>query len=479
MRRKKNYRAVPTVPETTLRKHPWLDTLKKDRLLIAILLAAAGYRLGVGLKIVDDAYITFRYADNLVAGLGFVYNPGQYVLGTSSPLFGWLLAAFGLVKISAPHAAFFLSLVATLITLVLIFGVMADAGLREEGYLACALYAIAPFSVTYAVSGMETAIYLLLVVSLLAFPKAPSWRVAVLGTLCMLCRPEGVLAVAVVLAARTASDPRQLKRDLPYFVGLGVPYLLFLSVYYGQWLPQSILAKAQLKRGAGVSFTKLFDFLGHGWPAVQTLLVLPAAYALRKKGTPLPLKLWFIWGAVYMAVFLAANAFTDFPWYFSPIFLVQTIAAGCGLAWVLHKTVPKMQTVVCACLLGLGLANGVRHEHTLASQVKGREALYKAVGSALRAQTTGHGVLAATEVGTLGYYYKGPMLDLVGLVSPEVIELGPLEALKKSRATYLVTYDTHWGLAGEEWFRSHYLEHAKIPVAANRNLMIYRRADAP
>ncbi len=34
---------------------------------------------------VDDAYTTFRYARNLVNGLGFVYNPGEHVLGTTTP----------------------------------------------------------------------------------------------------------------------------------------------------------------------------------------------------------------------------------------------------------------------------------------------------------------------------------------------------------------------------------------------------------
>ncbi len=40
----------------------------------------------------DDAYITFRYARNLADGAGFVYNPGQPVMGTSTPLYTLWLA---------------------------------------------------------------------------------------------------------------------------------------------------------------------------------------------------------------------------------------------------------------------------------------------------------------------------------------------------------------------------------------------------
>ena len=46
-----------------------------------------------GPRPVDDAYITFRYARNLVNGLGFVYNVDQPVLGTTTPLYTLLLSA--------------------------------------------------------------------------------------------------------------------------------------------------------------------------------------------------------------------------------------------------------------------------------------------------------------------------------------------------------------------------------------------------
>src|SRR5262245_50848593 len=37
----------------------------------------------------EDAYITFRYARNLASGNGLVYNPGEWVMGFSSP--SWTL----------------------------------------------------------------------------------------------------------------------------------------------------------------------------------------------------------------------------------------------------------------------------------------------------------------------------------------------------------------------------------------------------
>ena len=62
--------------------------------VIAVVIVAAVIAIGVvnaaGLRwYCDDAFITLRYADNLLAGRGLVYNEGEYVEGYTPPL--WLL----------------------------------------------------------------------------------------------------------------------------------------------------------------------------------------------------------------------------------------------------------------------------------------------------------------------------------------------------------------------------------------------------
>lgn len=74
-----------------------LGTTDVERVLIVILLLLAfSARLIPGERTVDDAYITFRYARNLVEDAGFVYNPGEHVLGTTTPLYTLLLAGLSL-----------------------------------------------------------------------------------------------------------------------------------------------------------------------------------------------------------------------------------------------------------------------------------------------------------------------------------------------------------------------------------------------
>ena len=51
----------------------------------------------------EDAYISLRYAENLAAGLGMVYNPGEPVFGASTPLYVLFLA--GLARLGLGHEA--------------------------------------------------------------------------------------------------------------------------------------------------------------------------------------------------------------------------------------------------------------------------------------------------------------------------------------------------------------------------------------
>ena len=73
---------------------------RRDRLTLLIV-SAAGCAVWVWFALstrvsLEDGYITFRYALNIVRGNGFVYNVGERVLGTTTPLQTVLLA--GLVS---------------------------------------------------------------------------------------------------------------------------------------------------------------------------------------------------------------------------------------------------------------------------------------------------------------------------------------------------------------------------------------------
>src|SRR2546423_15171837 len=74
-------------------------TEAKDRLSASIPIAIAIFAIVIRIVLlrithctIEDAYITLRYADNIAHGYGFVYNHGERVLGTTTPLFTLILA---------------------------------------------------------------------------------------------------------------------------------------------------------------------------------------------------------------------------------------------------------------------------------------------------------------------------------------------------------------------------------------------------
>src|SRR5205809_3666354 len=61
----------------------------------------------------DDAWITYRYAENLAAGKGFVYNDGEFVEGSTAPLFVLLLSVLHFAGFAIPQSSLAISLAAT------------------------------------------------------------------------------------------------------------------------------------------------------------------------------------------------------------------------------------------------------------------------------------------------------------------------------------------------------------------------------
>ena len=119
----------------------------------------------------DDAYISYRYADNLVSGAGLVYNPGHRVEGITNLLWALLVAAGMALGVKANEAGHALGLITGAGALVAT-DLYAAAGLPRPRLWTAAL---APWivlsSVSFALwstSGMETPLFAALLTSALA-----------------------------------------------------------------------------------------------------------------------------------------------------------------------------------------------------------------------------------------------------------------------------------------------------------------------
>ena len=134
-------------------------------LALVIFVIAMSARIIPGPRTIDDSFITYRYSRNLLAGNGFVYNPGERVLGTTTPLYTLTMASLGLLSggenADFPRIALFVNALADGLTCVLLLGLGIRLGSVRVGVATALVWAVAPFSVTFAIGGLETSVYVL------------------------------------------------------------------------------------------------------------------------------------------------------------------------------------------------------------------------------------------------------------------------------------------------------------------------------
>lgn len=205
----------------------------------------------------DDPFITYRYAANLLAGHGLVFNVGERVEGFSSPLHLLLMAL--LLKIGPSVDILFKAKLLGLALAALALwqtGRLARAvGLSDgENLLAQALVAVNNNFALAAVNGMETTLALCLVLgSVLIFGREIEGRGGVRSAgllfLAMLARPDAALLFAalllirIILTARGRLSWRDTLGWASVFLLLTAALLLARFAYYGQIVPNTYYAK--------------------------------------------------------------------------------------------------------------------------------------------------------------------------------------------------------------------------------------------
>ena len=169
---------------------PWLAML--------VWLAGGSWHLN------EDAFISFRYARNLLEGHGLVFNPGERVEGYTNFLWTLELAGiWGLFGIRPEHAAPWLSVFYTIATLAaLLWWAARLPGLRYRGLVGWMALGLVCSSGTFAVwtsaGGLETRQFTFFVVA------------AVVGLSLYRNRQWGLLAASISLALAELTRPEGL-----------------------------------------------------------------------------------------------------------------------------------------------------------------------------------------------------------------------------------------------------------------------------
>lgn len=350
----------------------------------------------------DDAYISFRYAENFAAGHGLVYNPGERVEGYTTFLWVVLLGLGDLLGADVRILAKLLgALCAAATVLLLAFAHRVVPTLpRPAGALAAAWLGTCCVFSAWAMPGMEVPLVALLLLgtSLTALAERPVLT-GVLGALALMTRPDCIVVVGVWMLHAAW---RRRWRAPAVLAALYGPYFLGRWWYYGWLLPNTFYAKvgaseAQLERG--------LEYLS-GFGSAAGLLVLPAFFARRRP--------WLAVAWIAHLGFVVAVGGDVMPAFRFIATVLPLILLGAGVALASLGT----RGVWGALALGIAL-NAWQYGHHPDLEPRIRRGVVglrgEEVGLWLREHVDPDLVLATNTAGSVPYFSGLQTIDMLGL----------------------------------------------------------------
>jgi hypothetical protein len=301
---------------------------------------------------IDDSFITYRYADNLVDGIGLVWNPGERVEAITNLLWALLVAGLGALGVAAPLAGHILGVGSGVALLVGTYALARASSPPQSAWIA----ALAPWVVLgspalpyFATSGMETLGFLALGIGALAAQAHGRMGLAT-ALLCLgiVTRPDaGVIAAAVLGVHVLEQGPLRPRSWAPVagFVATVTALTVFRLAYYGSPVPNTFYAKVggvPVELALGAAGTYLMEGPG--------LLLLPALMAVRTGGLRALAPLAAIGGTLLYVVSSGGTAIT-FSRFLSPL-LPLLAALAARTAALAYARGERLAPLWLSCLVG-------------------------------------------------------------------------------------------------------------------------------
>lgn len=463
-------------------------------------LLASSSAAGLGFPL-DDAWIHQTYARNLAQLGEWSYIPGQPSAGSTAPLWSLLLAVGYWLKMNPLFWAYSLGALS-----LLGIGWMGEGFVRQLLNRPAAripwvgLFLIGEWHLVWAAgSGMETALYaalLLLAFWLIARSRGRSWfGVGLLVGLCVWVRPDAVTlfgpaGFVLMLAGQNRRDRLTALGWLAVgFLALFIPYLLFNLQIQGSLWPNTFYAKqaeyADLR--ALPIFQRIADqlklpLIGGG------LFLLPGfGWSLwyswsRRSWVGVAAGLWFLGFALIYALQLPVTY--QYGRYLMPAMPVYFVLGLAGTALLLEKGRSSRAAWVITRTLTFSLAGvwlafyGVVAGY-YARDVAIIETEMVAAARWVAVNTPPDALIAAHDIGALGYFGERNLVDLAGLISPDVIpfirdEPQLAQWLDQQSVDYLVTFPGWYTSLPVGKTPVYYTGGQYSPQAGGENMNIYR-----
>jgi hypothetical protein len=391
---------------------------------------AAGFPL-------DDAWIHLHFARNLVEGAGFSYNPHVPVAGSTAPLWTLLLAGGALVAgpsiVMAKALGIVLAIGAALVTrrAALAWGAAPLAALVA----AVGVVWAGPL-VWGALSGMEVSLAALLVAgAMLADARRHDALTALLVALAVLARPETLLLVPLFLVAR----PLTIRRLVLFCAIVAVvlaPAVAFSLATVGTPVPATAVAKVEggllgwlrgVREPAMVAWVTRPRHFVWDWlvwltrtNALLGCALAPALVVAWRRGgrafaVPALALLAHPVGMALLAPYREPS-FQEgrYSMHLLPLALTVLAVAATALP-------PRVLRSLTLLYLAAALVTLPGAGERYAWGVQNINAMQVHLGQWVSAHLPPKASLALNDIGAIAYVSRRPVIDLMGLVTPDIL----------------------------------------------------------
>ncbi len=432
--------------------------------LFYLLVSAWVYRVGFPL---DDSWIHLTYARNLAEHREWAFQLGQRSAGSTSPLWTALLAIGFLIDL-APYVWTYLLGWAVLTLL----AVCAENLVRKllPSYNSpipwAGLFFVFAWHLTWsAASGMETLLHALIVLVVLGALMTSSRRYLTLGLLVGLSawvRPDGLTLLGPIIMVALLSEHAWHQRreaiwkTLIGFGSLFLPFVFFNLALSGNPMPNTFYAKQAEYETFWLSrplFERFGDYL---FPILASpfIALLPGAFFWLKKriqsrdwGTLASL----VWVLGYSSIYFISLPAYQHGRYIIPILPILYLWGILGfLEFVLSPQVNQRIVLIWKIVtIALCLAFTWIGARQNASDVFWVETEMVATAEWVNQNIPANARLAVHDIGAVGYYVQNPLVDMAGLITPEIVPFIRDEArlaqyLDLNSVDYLITFPSFY-----------------------------------
>jgi hypothetical protein len=452
------------------------------------------FRIGFPL---DDAWIHLTYARNLAQHGEWAFQLGQHSAGSTSPLWTVLLSVGFLIGL-APYVWTFLLGWATLTLL----GVFAEklARINVASYKSpipwVGLFFVFAWHLTWAaVSGMETLLHGLIIFAVLGALMSGSRQYLALGLLAGLSiwvRPDGLTLLGPLLFVALLSEKswylrgEALWRILLGFSLLFFPYLLFNLALSGNPMPNTFYAKQAEYEAYWLSKSFTDRVSNYLWPILASpfLFLIPSTIwwlvkSIRNRNwAALASLIWFLG---YIGIYFTRLPAYQHGRYIIPAFPIMYLWGVLGFLDMTYSSLisKRFATLWQMTLTVLIIAFEFIGARQNAYDVFWIESEMVTTAKWIQQNVPSNARLAVHDIGALGFYVQNPLVDMAGLITPEVVpfirnEKRLAEYLDAKSVDYLVAFPS---LYPQLTARRHSLFEAGLKLDAihfDDNMQVYR-----